>query len=99
MVALANNKLSNTAWQLFIGINKAEDSISTLDLKSRKIASITALITSGEFDQLKSLLENCKNTTAISYKDIEETIIHLINYAGFPKAYTALRICREVFRK
>ena len=98
MVALIKDKLSNTARQLFIGINNTDGTISTLDHKSRKIASITALITSGEFDQLKSLLENCKKTAVISAKDIEETIIHLITYAGFPKAYTALRICKEVFR-
>ena len=98
MVALAKNKANNTARQLFIGINNTSDTISTLDHKSRKVASITALITSGEFDQLKSFLENCKKSSTISVKDIEETIIHLITYAGFPKAYTALRICKEVFR-
>jgi alkylhydroperoxidase/carboxymuconolactone decarboxylase family protein YurZ len=94
---LAKGRLNNLARQLFMGMNNSTN-LPILSTKSRKFASITALITSGEFEQLKNFLENCQQNSSISFADLEREILQITSYAGFANAYTAMKICRQVYK-
>ena len=64
--------------------------------RDRSLVTISALVTSGAFEQLRSHLA-IGRTNGLGREELVETIIHLAFYAGWPKAMSALGVAREVF--
>ncbi|KQO07628.1 4-carboxymuconolactone decarboxylase [Agreia sp. Leaf244] len=64
--------------------------------RDRSLVTISALITSGAFEQLRSHLP-IGRTNGLGREELVETIIHLAFYAGWPKAMSAIEVAREVF--
>ena len=72
---------------------------SGLDLRSREIATIAALITLGNAPlQLKVHIRSALNV-GVSRREIIEIIIQMAVYAGFPAALNAIRAAKEVFEE
>lgn len=69
-----------------------------LPLKERSIITMTALIASGITDSsLKFHLENAKKN-GVTKEEAAEIITHLAFYAGWPKAWAAFRLAKEVWK-
>ena len=68
-----------------------------IDLKTRCIVTITSLISQGITDtSLKFHLINAKNN-GVSQKEISQIITHIAFYAGWPKAWAAFNLAKEVW--
>lgn len=68
-----------------------------LDLRSREIATVAALIALGNAVlQLKVHIQSALNV-GVSRQEIIEIIIQMAVYAGFPAALNAMRAAKEVF--
>jgi len=68
-----------------------------LDLRSREIATVAALITLGNAAlQLKVHIHSALNV-GVSRQEIIEIIIQMAVYAGFPASLNAIRAAKEVF--
>ncbi len=68
-----------------------------LSLKERSIITITTLIASGITDSsLKFHLENAKKN-GMEKEEAAEIITHIAFYAGWPKAWAAFRLAKEVW--
>jgi 4-carboxymuconolactone decarboxylase len=68
-----------------------------LDLKSREIATVAALVTMGNASsQLKVHINGALNV-GCSRTEIVEVIIQMAVYAGFPAALNGLFAAKEVF--
>ncbi|MCI0453905.1 MAG: carboxymuconolactone decarboxylase family protein, partial [Candidatus Dadabacteria bacterium] len=68
-----------------------------LDLRSREIATVAALIALGNTNQqLKVHIHGALNV-GVSRQEIIEIIIQMAVYAGFPAALNAMRAAKEVF--
>jgi 4-carboxymuconolactone decarboxylase len=68
---------------------------SHLDLKTRRLLTIAALVAQGKERQLRGHLGGAL-TQGITPEELTETIVHLIAYTGFPSGLTALDILNEV---
>lgn len=64
--------------------------------RDRSLITISSLITSGAFEQLRSHLAMGRRN-GLAREELIEAIIHLAFYAGWPKAMSAIQIAREVF--
>jgi 4-carboxymuconolactone decarboxylase len=70
-----------------------------LDLKSREIATLAALVTMGNaFPQLKVHIHGALNV-GCSRTEVIEVIIQMAVYAGFPAALNGLSAAKEVFNE
>ena len=69
-----------------------------LDLKTRELLAITALIALGNPDELKTHIRGALNNGA-SEREIRETIIHSALYLGFPRALGAMKVLAEIVNK
>ena len=70
-----------------------------LDLKSREIATVSALTALGNATpQLKVHIHNALNV-GCSRQEIVEIIIQMAVYAGFPAALNGMSAAREVFQQ
>lgn len=68
-----------------------------LSLRERSIITVTALMTKGIFDNsLKYHITNAKNH-GVSAEEMVEIITHLAFYAGWPNAWAALALAKEVY--
>lgn len=68
-----------------------------IDLKTRSLITVTALIAQGMTDSsLKFHILNAKNY-GVSRKEIAAVITHVAFYAGWPKAWAAFRLAKEVY--
>jgi 4-carboxymuconolactone decarboxylase len=68
-----------------------------LDLKSREIATVAALVTMGNaLSQLKVHINGALNL-GCSQTEVIEVIIQMAVYAGFPAALNGLSAAKEVF--
>ena len=68
---------------------------SHLDLKTRRLLTIAALVAMGRERQLRGHVNGALGQ-GISPEEITEAIVHLIAYVGFPGGLTALEIANEV---
>lgn len=64
--------------------------------RDRSLVTISSLITSGAFEQLRSHLRLGRQN-GLGREEIIEAIIQLAFYAGWPKAMSAIQIARDVF--
>ena len=70
-----------------------------IDLKSRCIITVVALMSSGVTDSsLKYHLENAKNN-GVTAKEIAAVITHVAFYAGWPKAWAVFNMAKEVWKE
>ena len=68
-----------------------------LSLRDRSLVTITSLISQGITDtSLAHHLQNAKNN-GITRTEISEIITHIAFYAGWPKAWAAFRLAKEVW--
>jgi 4-carboxymuconolactone decarboxylase len=69
-----------------------------LSKRDRSLVTVAALITNGNTEQLTGHLNRAKEN-GLSETELAEVIIHLAFYAGWPRAMSAVKIAREVFKK
>ncbi len=68
-----------------------------IDLKMRCIITVVSLISQGITDSsLKYHLLNAKNN-GVSKKEISSIITHIAFYAGWPKAWAAFNLAKEIW--
>lgn len=67
-----------------------------LEPYKRSLITIAALITAGNYDQLTTHL-NMGKANGITKEDISEIITHLAFYVGWPKAWSAFNIAKQVY--
>lgn len=81
---------------LFGEIWPREDILSARD---RCIVTVTALMAGGILDNsLKFHLSNAKNH-GVTKEEIAEILTHAAFYAGWPKAWAALRMAKEIWEE
>lgn len=69
-----------------------------LSKRDRSLVTIAALIANGNTEQLTGHLNRAKDN-GLSETKLAEVIIHLAFYAGWPRAISAVKVAREVFKK
>jgi 4-carboxymuconolactone decarboxylase len=69
-----------------------------LELRDRSLITCAALVALGKEAQLKVHLRGLLNQ-GMSRQGIEEMMIHLAHYAGWPCAVNGIRVAREVFEE
>lgn len=80
---------------LFGEVWSREDKLSARD---RSIVTVTALIAGGILDDsLKFHLLNAKNH-GVTKEEIAEILTHAAFYAGWPKAWAAFRMAKEIWQ-
>ncbi|WP_071131248.1 carboxymuconolactone decarboxylase family protein [Enterococcus timonensis] len=70
---------------------------SELPLHQRSLVTISALISGGNFEQLPAHLKMGKEN-GITEKEISEVITHLAFYVGWPKAWSAFNLAKEIYQ-
>lgn len=81
---------------LFGQVWAREDKLSARD---RSIVTVTALMASGILDNsLKFHLQNAKNH-GVTREEIAEILTHAAFYAGWPKAWAAFRMAKEIWKE
>ena len=81
---------------LFGEVWSREDKLSARD---RSIVTVTALMASGILDSsLKFHLANAKKH-GVTQEEIAEIITHAAFYAGWPKAWAAFNMAKEVWKE
>lgn len=81
---------------LFGQVWAREDKLSARD---RSIVTVTALMAGGILDSsLKFHLLNAKNH-GVTQEEIAEILTHAAFYAGWPKAWAAFRMAKEVWEE
>lgn len=79
---------------LFGEVWSREDKLS---LRDRSIVTVTALMASGMLDSsFKFHLENAKKN-GVTAEEMAEILTHAAFYAGWPKAWAAFRMAKEVY--
>jgi 4-carboxymuconolactone decarboxylase len=69
-----------------------------LSKRDRSLVTVAALIANGNTEQLSGHLNRAKEN-GLTESEIAEVIIHLAFYAGWPRAMSAVRVAREVFKR
>lgn len=79
---------------LFGQVWSREEQLSPRD---RSLITVTALISGGVLDSsLQHHLQTAKNN-GIAREEISEALTHLAFYAGWPKAWAAFRMAKEIW--
>ena len=78
---------------LFGQVWAREEQLSAHD---RSMITIAALMSSGDFAQLRAHLAIGKDH-GISPQEIAEIITHLAFYCGWPKAWSAFELAKEIY--
>ena len=68
-----------------------------LSLRDRSLVSLTALISQGMTDSSLTYHLRTARQNGITCEEIAETITHIAFYAGWPKAWAAFRLAKEVW--
>lgn len=69
-----------------------------LSAHDRSMITIACLMTSGDFPQLKAHLQLGKEH-GLTKEEVVAEITHLAFYAGWPKAWSAFNLAKEVYGK
>ncbi len=81
---------------LFGEVWSREDQLSARD---RSIVTVTALMASGILDgSLKFHIQNAKNH-GVTKEEMAEIITHAAFYVGWPKAWAAFRMAKEIWEE
>ena len=87
LVELTDDTLFGDVWE------RAE-----LSKRDRSLITVAALIANGNTEQLPGHLNRAKEN-GLSETEIVEVITHLAFYAGWPRAMSAVRVAKDVFKK
>ena len=68
-----------------------------LSPRDRSLITVAALLTGGDAEQLTFHLQYAKDNGATE-DELTEVITHLAFYAGWPKAFSAMTVAKQVFR-
>lgn len=68
-----------------------------LSPRDRSMITVSALIADGNFEQLTPHLQKAK-ANGLTKDEIAEIITHLSFYAGWPKAWSAFNIAKEIYK-
>ena len=71
---------------------------SHLDLKTRRLLTIAALVAMGRERQLRGHVNGALGQ-GITPEEITEAIVHLVAYCGFPAGLSAIEVASEVFKQ
>lgn len=66
--------------------------------RDRSLITVAALVANGNTEQLVGHLNRAVQN-GLSETELAEVIIHLAFYAGWPRAMSAVRVAREVFKR
>ncbi|MGH3879005.1 MAG: carboxymuconolactone decarboxylase family protein [Actinophytocola sp.] len=70
-----------------------------LDPQRRHLVTLSALVALGDTEaELRTHVGLALNIGVLP-KEIVETVLHLAVYAGFPRAWAAMRVLQQVFRE
>lgn len=69
-----------------------------LSPRDRSLVTVAALVAGGNTEQLSGHLSRAREN-GVTETELAEVIIHLAFYAGWPRAMSAVRVAREVFKK
>ena len=69
-----------------------------LSPRDRSLVMVAALIANGNTEQLTGHLSRARQN-GLSETELAEVIIHLAFYAGWPRAMSAVRVARDVFKR
>jgi len=69
----------------------------SLDQKSRKIATIASLVTSGCLPQLEWHIRGALENKLLNKNEIKALIIQMTIYIGYPSAFNAMSVADIVF--
>ena len=69
-----------------------------LSKRDRSLVTVAALIANGNTEQLTGHLNRAKDN-GLSEAELAEVIIHLAFYAGWPRAISAVKVAREIFKR
>ena len=78
---------------LFGQVWSSEEELSPRD---RSLATISALMSAGNFEQLPAHIR-MGLAHGLTQEEIIETMTHLAFYCGWPKAWSALLIAKDIF--
>ncbi|WP_456271190.1 carboxymuconolactone decarboxylase family protein [Bacillus sp. AK031] len=79
---------------LFGEVWSREDELSPRD---RSMITISALMAGGNIEQLTPHFHKAKEN-GLTKDEVAEIITHLAFYAGWPKAWSAFNIAKEIFK-
>ena len=65
--------------------------------RDRSLITVAALVAGGNAEQLTFHLQYAKDNGATE-EELVEAITHLAFYAGWPKAFSAMAVAKQVFR-
>ena len=68
-----------------------------LSARDRSLATITALMSMGAFEQLPFHLQKAK-ANGLTQEEVAELITQLAFYIGWPKAWSAFAIAKEIYQ-
>jgi 4-carboxymuconolactone decarboxylase len=69
-----------------------------LELQQRSLITCSVLVALGKEPQLKVHLRGLLHT-GMSQESVEEMMMHIAHYAGWPTAVNGIRVAREVFKE
>ena len=67
-----------------------------LDHKSRKIATLASLISTGNAEQIRWHIAGGLESGLINATEVRELIMQMVLYVGFPAAFNAMKVANEV---
>ena len=67
-----------------------------LSKRDRSLVTVAAVVTNGSTEQLKSHLVRAKDNGPTE-AELQEAVIHLAFYAGWPRAMSAITVAKEIF--
>ena len=67
-----------------------------LSPRDRSLITVAALIAGGNTEQLTGHLQRARQN-GLTETELQEVIVHLAFYAGWPKAMSAVQIAKKVF--
>lgn len=70
-----------------------------LSLRDRSLITVTALIASGMVDRSLSYHIETAKKNGVTKEEMAEAITHIAFYAGWPKAWAAFRLAKEVYKE
>ena len=87
MVELTDDVLFGDIWER-----------ADLSKRDRSLVTVAALIAGGNSEQLPGHLNRAREN-GLSETELVEVITHLAFYAGWPRAMSAIRVAKDVFKK
>ena len=70
-----------------------------LDQKSRKIATLASLVTSGRLPQLEWHIRGALENDLMNQDEIRALIIQMTIYIGYPSAFNAMGVANKIFEE